>query len=1182
MDHSIGEEETLVGDGATIDFELEPGFRVGEYEVVRFLGGGGMGRVYEAICLPTGERVALKFLKGTLKKNPIAVEGLRKQAEVMSRFEHPCILSSARFEASDDFCWLRMELVVGFKAGSVFQEGVSDPEREVVSLHDLMKSFDGGLPERLVFGILSQILSGISYSHAKGVIHRDLKPSNILVVPAYNNIVVPVQVKISDFDLATLTKAWRNAQKKDPLSNENSWSIGEGPTQGTDSSEGSSGNVVGTLEYMSPEQRRGDWVDQRTDLYAIGILAYRLLTGRGLGPVSPSQLIPSLNSGWDLFVKTALEEKCEERYESASEMLLALSSVEREEGADSEIEGKCAVRSENDPALKITGLSERARVVLKSSSGEVVKRCRSSKMGEVTVQELAPGYYRLLVACYGCKTYFRFIKIYSDRTTKCSIPPARKDHGKNQEWMSVLGEIVGLLTGITGAILYWEVVEDVVVDWFSEIDGTFVLWILLISGALIGLVGKSILWVIAGAIAGWGLWWILYLIGKVVLVVSPFLLLTLLVAVMVSYALRFFTTSRHVRKIMNETVSGGMQIEQMVVDSVERSYYSISRNRECWAKAIVVILIAFICFVFIDQSVVYTKKVSFKNALQRRDLNQAKICATKLGNRYNCEKELNWLERYWDLKDEYEYRVQSLEFVLEKIFPEKWTQVHKVARAADEASSLEDAVQGYIVVGALLDKLNEDLEKIPTVMQVEMNWSEYGPQLKILCSDELEVMERELDEIRRDIRGDSAEQEYAQFWSNHKKNLNLLVELRKKKEELIVEVDDMLSEGLFDLLEKYETDSFYSIVSDYQEATETDDLRISVSKLTDIVKNVKKLEGPSLCYGALEAERNGDYYSAYVYGKEALKRTPELKDKIESMYERLLVASTIKSSSPESPKFSGYYNVYVPKLVFSGYKVKCQEFSLAGGSEQALELQQSMALQMHLPLEVRTPVVRIRMRFIPSGLFEMGSPFFENDRNKDEKKHDVKISRPFYCGVYEITEAEWARVMHGGRTNSQLPVANVSWNECQEFLRRLCKLEGVPEGTYSLLSEEEWEYVCRSGTSDPFAFGKKLELGLACFDGSRPYGNGLKSKTKYASGPVGGYQSNAWGIYDMHGNVSEWCSSLYEPYMEPNKKSGEVRVFRGGSWGDPGDRCRSAWRGNGVQQKTSKYIGLRIKRVIYP
>jgi formylglycine-generating enzyme required for sulfatase activity len=225
--------------------------------------------------------------------------------------------------------------------------------------------------------------------------------------------------------------------------------------------------------------------------------------------------------------------------------------------------------------------------------------------------------------------------------------------------------------------------------------------------------------------------------------------------------------------------------------------------------------------------------------------------------------------------------------------------------------------------------------------------------------------------------------------------------------------------------------------------------------------------------------------------------------------------------------------------------------------------------------------VQLRMKRIPAGKFAMGSSADEKSHFSGEGPlHQVVISRPFYMGVYEVTQAQWQAVMgtnpsyFGGKP--QNPVEQVSWWDCQEFVK---KLSGMGIGAFRLPTEAEWEYACRADTKTAYSFGddaSKLKE-YANYEVTPKYG-------RKSTAPTGSFRPNPWGLYDMHGNVWEWCSDWQTDYSVAKQRdpkgaaSGKCRVFRGGNWfwwyGD----CRSARRSGHAPSGRGSILGFRLVR----
>jgi formylglycine-generating enzyme required for sulfatase activity len=214
---------------------------------------------------------------------------------------------------------------------------------------------------------------------------------------------------------------------------------------------------------------------------------------------------------------------------------------------------------------------------------------------------------------------------------------------------------------------------------------------------------------------------------------------------------------------------------------------------------------------------------------------------------------------------------------------------------------------------------------------------------------------------------------------------------------------------------------------------------------------------------------------------------------------------------------------------------------------------------------------------IPAGSFTMGADENSEDAADDETpRHRVRISRPFYLGKYEVTREQWTAVMGNkpseGGSN---PVDRASWNEVQEFIRRLNEKEG--HARCRLPTEAEWEYAARAGSSAAYSFGDDAgQLERYAW-----YGEDGQSGSPH---PVGQKLPNAWGLYDMHGNVWEWVQDWYDdryyahsPGADPQgAPSGSYRVLRGGSWLNGAAGCRSANRGNFTPDPRYVNFGFRL------
>ena len=242
-----------------------------------------------------------------------------------------------------------------------------------------------------------------------------------------------------------------------------------------------------------------------------------------------------------------------------------------------------------------------------------------------------------------------------------------------------------------------------------------------------------------------------------------------------------------------------------------------------------------------------------------------------------------------------------------------------------------------------------------------------------------------------------------------------------------------------------------------------------------------------------------------------------------------------------------------------------------------------------------SPTLAAKFVLIPAGTFMMGSPGNEQGRDRDESpQHPVTISRSFYMQTTEVTQWQWKQVMIKNPSSfsgyNDSPVESVSWNEVQEFIRQLNLQEGgttanrSQAAAYRLPTEAEWEYAARAGTKTPFYTGRCLSTNQANYSGVYPQTGCPRGGYRQKTIRVMSFPPNAWGLYDMYGNVWEWVQDWYGAYpagsvTDPQGPSrGSHRVSRGGSWFSDARLCRSAVRGLNFPVVHSRGLGFRLVR----
>ncbi len=243
-----------------------------------------------------------------------------------------------------------------------------------------------------------------------------------------------------------------------------------------------------------------------------------------------------------------------------------------------------------------------------------------------------------------------------------------------------------------------------------------------------------------------------------------------------------------------------------------------------------------------------------------------------------------------------------------------------------------------------------------------------------------------------------------------------------------------------------------------------------------------------------------------------------------------------------------------------------------------------------------TNSIGMKLVYIPPGEFMMGSrdsatAVSRKVRNRDRKyfleehpQHRVEITRGFYMSTTEVTQSQYRSIMDTSlirRKRGDNPFRQVSWDDAVEFCRKLSEKEGR---TYLLPTEAEWEYACRAGTTTPFYTGETISTSQANYNGNYFYGSGTKGIYRKTTIDVGSFPPNAFGLYDMHGNVDEWCQDWHgenyyavSPTSDPQgPSSGKYRVIRGGSWLWYPVHSRSASRSGNMPSSRSSNVGFRV------
>jgi formylglycine-generating enzyme required for sulfatase activity len=233
--------------------------------------------------------------------------------------------------------------------------------------------------------------------------------------------------------------------------------------------------------------------------------------------------------------------------------------------------------------------------------------------------------------------------------------------------------------------------------------------------------------------------------------------------------------------------------------------------------------------------------------------------------------------------------------------------------------------------------------------------------------------------------------------------------------------------------------------------------------------------------------------------------------------------------------------------------------------------------------EVLSSGVNLHMLVIPSGSFQMGSPHTYG--NLDEHPQHFVTIKSFMMSQFLITQGQWKAII--GKLpacrfkGDHLPVERVSWNDAQKYCERLSKKIGR---SYQLPSETQWEYACRAGTITPFSFGETITVKVCNFNGEHTFRDEPRGIYFHSTNVGGAFPPNAFGLYDMHGNLWEWCADNWlDDYTSSPRdgdsyqnKNSRYRVLRGGSWHEPANLCRSAARLRMLESDADEFTGLRV------
>jgi formylglycine-generating enzyme required for sulfatase activity/tRNA A-37 threonylcarbamoyl transferase component Bud32 len=1035
---SIGDSQTNLGglgsELAGLEEELELVDLSARYEIEGTIGQGGMGEVLLATDRRLKRKVAIKRVRGELARNKAALGRFLTEARAVAALAHNNIVQLYDYGRDAQGPFMVMEYVDG---GSLLEKCRSGP-----------------LPLEQAVELTSQVCDGLARAHDAGIIHRDIKPANILLTKDGT-------AKLTDFGLAK--------------------------AESTDASLTITGAVLGTLDFMPPEQRRDvTQTDARSDLWSLAATLYQMVTGESPKVIRINRVPSELREALD----KALEEAKEARFQSARELKESLRGC---------LIGEAVPRLELGSCPSCGTRNETSR--------RFCKKCALP----------------LLVSCLGCQEK---ISLWEEVCDQCG---AKQGPLLEQRKEAMAAERA------TAERLLGEYDFDGAVEIAKRLSEE----------------SDPRLW----QLRGWS--------GK--------------------FGNQIEATRLEQLARAEQLVAEAMAHEQAsdypaAIHALEQIPRSLSELKQ------------------------FGQRESAAQILQRVQSLQAECRRLeKLIKDRIASRQLNGLEveveRLLRLRPDKSDAVRLREKLLEReaklsqTRDEAFTAARKLAERHDYEAALRE-----------LARIDDYVIK--------------GPQQQL--RDELQTKLYKLQQLQEQINGGLANKKYA--------GLLVLVEqyleLRPEEQSMLsmreqLKARDLNNEaavqsvvdnaralrtqgdfaGAIGLLAKIpaelESIASHDLLRDCSELAEL--RQPAIEGLQQCLAKVKSpLSSKSIRQKAIEGLQRGlasSQFPPLLTGVSAYRDRIAGTEIVDEEFKQLLqqcqrVIVEYERNEAQRKKFNQQVKIGAVAagvvlllgvvsyfVIGSSMRLAAVKQALAAGDYEAvLRLDASkLPAEALLKLAPLKNSIGLKLKLLPAGTFTMC--------DGDGTPHQVTLTRPFYLGVYEVTQEQYERVTGQDPSNfkgARNPVEEVSLEDAAEFCRKLSALpeEKAAGRVYRLPTEAEWEYACRAGSTTRYSFGDNdSKLG----DHAWFYENS-GSKTH----PVGEKQPNVWGLYDMHGNVWEWCSDWYGDYPKgavsdpvgPSK--GSSRVFRGGSWDYVAAFCRSANRNWSLPSYRFSNGGFRV------
>jgi formylglycine-generating enzyme required for sulfatase activity/tRNA A-37 threonylcarbamoyl transferase component Bud32 len=1059
---SLGDQATFASEiiGDAIDDGIEIVDIAARYQIEKTLGKGGMGEVLLATDTRLDRQVAIKRIRVEANRSKTAVNRFLTEAKSIAALSHPNIVHINDYGRDKEGPFLIMEYVDG---GSL-----------------LDRCREGAIPNDQAIDLVSQLCDGLAKAHDRGIIHRDIKPANILLTKDG----VP---KLTDFGLAK--------------------------AETSDTSMTMAGSVLGTLDFMPPEQRRdAALADARSDLWSLAATLYQMVTGESPRVIDldlcPKELRAVLSQG--------LKTKKEDRYQTAREFRDALKrSLDTTQVSNPEqlITGECPkCHAKNDASRKF---------------------CRGCAQP-------------LEVACLGCNAK---MPIWENICGECGT--------KQLELLQPRRE--ALQANRDAAIASLEALD------FEK----------------------------ARALA-----------TKVQDETDPRL------QHLHPWCTEFFTEIEkrrtqeleHVKELGAEANSHEQAHDYAAaIRTLEQVPESL---RGTLIDGIGITVASMLKHLEAIEKKRHQLETQIRLLVAKREMNGLPELVAELLEITPDRKDL------LRLKSQLEERTAKLIAIRDEAFAEAQSkrQSQDYEGALSELDKIDPSVIEPSMVAArseiqqtireideLLRSINNDvnakryaglLAKVNRVLELKSNHEEMQQLRAQLVERESQNIEKvkqlvsNAEDHRRSIHFEDAlkllltiPMEYRTDATNALTDSCSQLETERKRafENLRRGIKDGHHEEALSgirsyqsLLNRYSLNdaALNRLIPEFQKEIERSEANRTIAK--QVLVAVLAIGVPAVFIGSIVAINSHNRWVEEQAQLAALQLEKEERESIERKKEQERIAAEERKKEQERITAEK-----AERLRLAAEKAEQERIAAEKAEQQRLAAEKAERERI-LSLEAITNSIGMHLKLIPAGMFTMGD---------EADSHQVTLTQPFYLGVYEVTQGQYQRVVGTNPSTfkgDQNPVENVSWGDAVEFCRRLSMLpeEKASGRLYRLPTEAEWEYACRAGTNTAYYFGDYISQ----LEEYAWYDKNSSRKTH----PVGKKKTNAWGLYDMHGNVWEWCSDWRGDYSmgaatDPvGPKEGSVRVYRGGSWGLEAANCRSALRYWIDPLYRSDFIGFRV------